>query len=319
MDVSLLTPLAALVGFLGVLPLAALAAGERRARRVADVLSLAPPRRRRAAVVAAALVATAALVAAAAAQPVVERGAVERPRPSAEVVVVLDVSRSMLARREPAQPTRFDRAQAAALELREQLPDVRVGLASFTDRVLPHLFPTTDVRAYRSTLLRATGVDRPPPSVKKVVGTSLGALGALATRNFFDRRTDARVAVVLSDFESEPWAPAELGALLAKERVRLVLVRVGDASERIFETAEDARYAPDPRAGEAVRRLAAVGQGAAFGEGDVDEAAAAVRAAVARAAPVLVTEERDAIELARWLALAALLPVAFVVRTRNRV
>ncbi|HZG35732.1 MAG TPA: VWA domain-containing protein [Gaiellaceae bacterium] len=319
MDVSLLTPLAALVGLLGTIPLAALAAGERRARRAAEILSLAPPRRRRAVGVAVALVSTAALVAAAAAQPVVERGAVERMRPSAEVVVVLDISRSMLARREPAEPTRFDRAQAAALALREELPDVRVGVASFTDRVLPHLFPTTDARAYRSTLRRAIGVDRPPPSVKKVVGTSLGALGALATRNFFDRRTDARVAVVLSDFESEPWAPAQLGELLAKERVRLVLLRVGDASERIFETAEDARYAPDPRAEEAAQRLAAVGQGAVFGESDVGAAAAAVRAEVAGAAPVLVTEERDAVELARWLALAALLPVAFVVRTRNRI
>jgi hypothetical protein len=260
----------------------------------------------------------AALVAAAAAQPVVERDAVDRSRPSAEVVVVVDTTRSMLARRSPSEPTRFDRARPAALALRERLDEVPVGVASMTDRILPHLFPTEDVRAYRATVERTIAIDRPPPSVRKVVATSLDALGVLATRNFFDPRAEVRVAVVISDFETAPYGLAELAAVLAKERVRLVLLRVGDARERIFETPEDARYAPDRHAGETMRRLARVTGGAAFEQGEVSEAAAAVRREVATAPPVLREGEPESVELARWLALAALVPVAFVVRSRNR-
>ena len=316
MDVSLLTPLGALVGVAVALPLAALLRGRRRVRAVAASLGLPEPPP--ASAVAAAIVAAAALVAGAAAQPVVEREATSRSVPSAEVVVVLDTSRSMLARPEPGAPSRFERAQRDALALRDRLGDVPVGIASMTDRVLPHLFPSRDRRAYRSTLLRAVAPDRPPPSVNKVVATTLDALSNLATRSFFAQRTDVRVAVVLADFESEPFAPADVGAVFAKERVRLVLVRVGDAAERIFDTPEDSRYAPDPHAGEAAAQLARAAGGRVFREGEVEAVAAAVRAEVDGAARVRGEERRSAVELAPWLGLASLVPVAFVVRRRNR-
>ncbi|HWG55697.1 MAG TPA: vWA domain-containing protein [Gaiellaceae bacterium] len=317
MELSLLTPTAALVGLLGLLPLAAFAAGERRTRAVAAALGLA--RTRTGPMIPLALVVAALLVSGAAAQPVVERGALARSRPSAEVMVALDTSRSMLARPDPAAPARFDRARELALRLRDALGEVPVGVASMTDRMLPHLFPSTDARAYRSTVVRALGVDRPPPSVRKVVATSLDAIASLATRNFFAARTDVRVAVVISDFESDRYAPAELTALLAKERVRLVLVRVGGPGERIYETAEDARYAPDPRAERAAQQLARAAGGVAFREGELESAVDAVRSEIAEATHVRGVAERDRVELAPWLGLLSLVPVAVVVRRRNRV
>ena len=64
-----------------------------------------------------------------------------------EVVVVLDTSRSMLASASPGAPTRFERAVGFGAALRSRVGDVPFGLASFTDRVLPHLFPTLDGQA----------------------------------------------------------------------------------------------------------------------------------------------------------------------------
>ena len=72
-------------------------------------------------------------------------------RTDAEAFVVLDVSRSMLAQSSLTRPQRIERAKAAAIELRRGLPDVRVGVASLTDRVLPHLFPSADEKVFEAT------------------------------------------------------------------------------------------------------------------------------------------------------------------------
>ena len=38
-----------------------------------------------------------------------------------------------------------------------------VGIASLTDRVLPHLFPSTDVDVFEATIERSMAIERPPP------------------------------------------------------------------------------------------------------------------------------------------------------------
>src|SRR4029077_1192606 len=91
-----------------------------------------------------ALVLAITLLGLAAAQPVVASPHRSTVRRDADVFVVLDTSRSMLASRAPATPTRFDRARAIARGLDKALPAAAVGIASMTDRVLPHLFPTVN-------------------------------------------------------------------------------------------------------------------------------------------------------------------------------
>ena len=78
----------------------------------------------------------------------------------AEAFVVIDTSRSMLARSSPRSTIRYARARAAALRFRDAFADVPVGIASFTDRVLPHLFPSADDDVFVATL-RALDRDRP--------------------------------------------------------------------------------------------------------------------------------------------------------------
>ena len=108
---SFLTPLAAPVALVGILPLVAFVAVSRQARRLRSSLQLVEPGRMRY-TTAVAVVAVALLVGLAAAQPVLARDRNERVRADAEVIFVLDISRSMLASGSTGA-TRLDRAKAA--------------------------------------------------------------------------------------------------------------------------------------------------------------------------------------------------------------
>jgi hypothetical protein len=129
-SIEILTPLGALLALGGLVPLLALRAGEGHARGVARTLGLPEGPPPRAAV--AAVAAVAVLLGLAATQPVLamEHGGLVRT--DAEVYVVLDTSRSMLASSDPEADNRFERAQAVALRLRSALDDVPVGVASLT-------------------------------------------------------------------------------------------------------------------------------------------------------------------------------------------
>ena len=114
----------------------------------------------------------------AAAQPLVERTSDRKVRSDAEAYVVLDVTRSMLARPSLRGQMRIERAKRAAEQLRASLPDVKVGVASITNRVLPHLFPSADQDVFRATLSKALGVDRPAPGTGFII-----APGQVSSRN----------------------------------------------------------------------------------------------------------------------------------------
>ena len=161
MRVTFLTPGAGLVALAVILPLVAFVRTERRAERVRSLLRLAAPGGSPRLTIAA-IVAVALLVGIAAAQPVLEEWEDRPERVDAQVFFALDTSRSMLASAGPNEPSRFERAVAAARRIRDELGDVPVGVASLTDRVLPHVFPTTNKASFDSVLQWSIGVDRPP-------------------------------------------------------------------------------------------------------------------------------------------------------------
>jgi hypothetical protein len=162
-DVSFVTPEAGLVGVGILLALLAFVAGERRADRARSVLRLRPRPRLSLVSDGVALVLFGALISVAAAQPVVSSIDTSKGRADAEVVMVVDITRSMLAQSGRSGATRLERARALAKDMRLRLPDVKVGIASLTDRVLPHLFPSLSPHAFSTTIDRAIGIERPPP------------------------------------------------------------------------------------------------------------------------------------------------------------
>src|SRR5262245_28325416 len=209
MGVSFLTPVAALFALFAVVPLAVFAGRRRRAAKVRAALGLEPTAGRSWLALAAALAAVPVLVGVAAAQPVITSARTVPQRSDAEVFVVVDTSRSMLAGPADGEPTRFDRAREEALALEEQLPGVPIGIASFTDRVLPHLFPTVDERVFRETMDKSVGIERPPPSTSFGTNvTTLDALGVVPTLNFFTPGVKKRSLVVFTDGDSQPVSTA---------------------------------------------------------------------------------------------------------------
>src|SRR5438874_4496076 len=241
MQIVFLTPFAALVAVAAVLPLAAAVWRERRDGRIRRALGLARPGRAARFGSTVAGVVLVACLSAAAAQPAVRTARPVPARTDAQVVFVLDVSRSMGAAASAHGPDRFDRARAIAIRLRRSLSTVPAGVASMTDRVLPHLFPSPDERVFASVLHRSIGLGR-PTSASPVAerSTDLQSLQALQTGYF--TQVPRRLAIVLTDGESDPFEARSLAELLRYARIKLLLVRVWGAHEAI---PHDNRYRPD--------------------------------------------------------------------------
>lgn len=313
-----LTPTAVLFALAAILPLVAFAELRRRDRRVRDVLGVPPPSGRMAGATAGALVLVPAVLAAAATQPVLELGRVRAERVDAQVYVVFDTSRSMMASSGPDGPTRLERSESIATQLRRALPEIPVGIASFTDRVLPHLFPTADAGAFAATVSRSIGIERPPPAgFYALQATSLSALSTLATRNFFPPSARRRLAVVFTDGESQN-AGLRAASTLRARGVRPLFVHVWARDERVYDAgkAAEPEYRPDPASIGMLRRFAAAAGGRVVDEHDVGRLVGAANAALGREGKRRREAERQ-LALAPWITLAALVPLGFVLLRRN--
>jgi hypothetical protein len=302
---TFLTPLGGITAAAALLPVAAAVVAARRSERAARVLRLAPARRRT--FLAPALVAAVACVCAglAAAQPTLRTTKRLTVRTQSEILYVVDVSRSMAAAPSAGGESRLARARDVVRRLHDAVPDVPSGLVGFTDRVLPYLFATSDAAVFDETLRRSVLIESPPPQEVERNATTFDALPDLAGVGFFDRSARRRTCVLVTDGESRPYAAGDLSGTLP---CRLVVVRVGSTSDRVFgaDGVPEAAYAPDPAAVAKVRALADAAGGRAFDETQLGAAAAAVRADAEAGPAVPVATRTIHRALAPWLALAAL-------------
>jgi hypothetical protein len=303
------------------LPLAALVLVVRRAGRARRALAL-PPRRKRSLVVpVAAMVLAAALLGLAAAQPVLARTTRLHVRTDAEVFVALDVSRSMLARQARGAPTRLQRARSLAVQFREELPGIRVGVASITDRILPHLFPTADDDVFRTTIDRSIDIEQPPPrSQYSRNATSFDSLTDVSTRRFFAPTTKRRLLVVFTDGESTPITATRIGRIFARPPgIKTVFVHVWNPGERVYGTnGPEPQYRADPTSRAILEALAVATDGAAFREDELEAAARRARDSLG-SGPTQAEGVKNARNgMAPYLALGALLPLGLLLARRDR-
>jgi len=321
MSLTLLTPLGVLLGLGLVVPLVALFRSRRKAEKVRGVLGVEQPRRRAVAVPVSALLVGGVLLGLAAAQPVFEWTRDRTVRTDAEAFVVLDVSRSMLAQRDLDSPQRIERAKAAATSIRAALSDVPVGVATLTDRVLPHLFPSTDHEVFEATLERSIGIENPPPRASFATGaTSLNALATLRGLRYFTPKSTERLAIVLTDGESQPVSNARLGGLFRRTpAIDVVFVQFWDEGERVFTRGvPEPQYLPDSSARSVLDRLAASTQGAVYSEAQVDAAEGKARELLGSGPSVVTGEHAGQLALAPYLAFAALFPFGLLLWRRDR-
>jgi hypothetical protein len=257
----------------------------------------------------------------AATQPIVEQTRTFEVRTDAEAFVVIDVSRSMLAQSDAGSTTRFVRAKRVASELRTALDGIPVGIASLTDRVLPHLFPNTDADVFEATLERAIGIERPPPGGSfRTKATKLDALASVRSLRFFSPNAKQRLLVVLTDGETVPVNRARLAAQLLREpAIDTVFIQFWREGEHVYtRRVAEPQYVPDPTARSVLDGVAAAINGSVFSEQGVDAAAGKARALLGTGPTAVEGERHSPIALAPYLSIAAFLPLALLLWRRDR-
>ena len=320
MSLSFVTPLGALIALVGLIPLAVLLIEESRLEVLCKRLGLRPPTWRPSVEVGVALTVLVAVLALGLAQPVVASHTTREGRADAEAFFVFDVSRSMGAR-SPDSPTRFDQARRDAKELRARLGNLPVGIASLTDRVLPHLFPSVSVNAFNATLDESLAVDRPTMSLAygDSLGTKIGALADLVTGNYFEDAAKKRVVVVFTDGETLKERLSTLPARFKDGHLRVFFFHYWRPDQRVYNAAGQIipAYLPDPNTTAVLDGLARSTSSTVFKPGQVGQAAAAVRAVIGKGPTRARGRELNSFLLAPYVLLFALVPLGFLLFRRN--
>lgn len=142
---------------------------------------------------------------------------------SIDVMVVVDVSRSMLA--EDTAPNRLSRAKQFASDLVEEIGSDRVGLIEFAGVPSMRCPLTFNHRSFRTQL------DALSPQATIRGGSMLGDAIRLAADSLKDEQ-GGKAIVILSDGEDMQSEPVEAAAVAAKDHgIRVVTIGIGDAKE----------------------------------------------------------------------------------------
>ena len=139
-------------------------------------------------------------------------------RISADIMVVLDVSRSMLA--DDAAPTRLDRAKAEISEMSRDLRGHRLGLIAFAGRAAVLAPLTPDYSFFRMIL---NGADT--RSVSRG-GTQIGTALRKAVASF-DEGPGAKIILLITDGEDHDSYPEEAANEALEAGARIVAIGFG--------------------------------------------------------------------------------------------
>jgi hypothetical protein len=315
------SPAGALIALAGVVALVVLLAGDQRLRRVCAVVGLRPPTFRTTVPLIIAVAALTAFLSLAAAQPVLATQQTTSGRADAEVYFVFDISRSMGARTGPKAPTRLDRARAVAKEIRAGLDGIPAGVASLTDRLLPHLFPSTSVNDFNAVVDRALGVDRPPARLAwgDALGTRLSVIADLPNFGYFSEQAKRRAIVILTDGETLQEGLNSLPATLQQKGLHPLLVRFWGPDERVYDARGNVNpnYRPDPDSTGVFDQLANSLQTRVYGGRDARRIAAAIRQDLGKGPMTTRGRELRSTTLTPWFAGLALLPLLYILYRRN--
>jgi hypothetical protein len=224
----------------------------------------------------------------------------------------------MLARPGPRAPTRFQRAVALAVRLRAGLGDIPAGVASLSDWILPHAFPTDNERVFAATVTGAIGVNRPRPQLKSRNATDFSALITLGLGNFYGEHAKRRLAILLSDGESREFSLPLVLEALRRGHVGLILVRFWSRHDAVYlGRRRDPGYVPNPEATAPLERLAArTAGGRVFRESEPGAVIRAARSFLGKG-PVVGAGRKDrTLPLGPYAVLAGILPLAFLLRRR---
>ncbi len=160
-----------------------------------------------------------ALVVLAAARPQFGSKLREQKSKGIEMMLVVDVSNSMLA--EDFTPSRLDRTRYAIDKLFSSLQQDRVGMVVFAGEAKVQLPITTDYRMAKSFARKLS------PSLVSVQGTDLGQALSLATLSFSNVKDKSRAIILITDGEAHDADAVEAARRAAEQGIRIFCIGIG--------------------------------------------------------------------------------------------
>ena len=144
----------------------------------------------------------------------------------AEIMIVLDVSNSMLA--EDYSPNRLDRAKLAISRLVDKLRDDRIGLIVFAGNSFVQLPITTDYVSAKM-FLNSISTESVP-----VQGTAIGDAINTAVRSFSAQSEKSRAIIVITDGENHEDDPVAAAKQAGELGIRVFAVGVGSPEGEVI-------------------------------------------------------------------------------------
>ena len=169
----------------------------------------------------------------------------EHETKGAEIMIVLDVSNSMLA--EDYSPNRLERAKLAISRLVDKLRDDRIGLVLFAGNSFVQLPITTDYVSAKM-FLGSISTESVP-----IQGTAIGDAISTALRSFSAQSDRSRAIIVITDGENHEDDPVAAATQAAEMGVRVFTIGVGSPEGKMIPFEGD--YLRDKEGNPVVTRL----------------------------------------------------------------
>lgn len=143
----------------------------------------------------------------------------EQERRGVEMMLVVDVSNSMLA--EDFKPSRLERTKMAINRLMNDIGQDKVGLIVFAGDAYVQLPITSDYTTAR------TFVSRLSPNMVSKQGTAIGAAIELASNSYSSDSEGSRVMIIISDGENHEDDPLAAAQIAAERGIVIYTIGIG--------------------------------------------------------------------------------------------
>ena len=165
----------------------------------------------------------------------------------AEIMIVLDVSNSMLA--QDYSPDRLERAKLAISRITDKLKDDRIGLIVFAGTSFVQLPIPSDYVSAKMFLETIS------PAMVSVQGTDIAAAIDLATRSFTNQEGVSRAIFVITDGEDNEGGAVEAAKEAAKKGMRVYMLGIGDPNGAPIPQQGSSNYILDEEGNVVVSKL----------------------------------------------------------------
>lgn len=155
----------------------------------------------------------------AAARPQVGSKLREEHQKGIEMMLVVDVSNSMLA--EDFEPNRLDRTKFAIDRVVESMKQDRIGVVAFAGEAQVQLPITSDYRMARAFARKLS------PQMVRTQGTDLGAAIKLASMSFSSQSEGSRVMILITDGENHESDALEAAQAAAEKGIAIYTIGIG--------------------------------------------------------------------------------------------